>query len=47
MGGGAKILKGSDIARIFPPGAIFLGIFERGANLLGGGRKSCDNGMGK
>jgi hypothetical protein len=46
--GGANILKGSDIPRVLFA-AIFLGIsppFERGANLLGG-RKSCDNGMGK
>ena len=43
MGGGAKILKGSDIARIFTPGGDIprhiadRPPFERGANLLGGG----------
>ena len=38
--------SGGDIPRLFVPRGRYPS-FERGANLLGGGQKSCDNGMGK
>ena len=51
MGGGAKMLKGAILLGYSPPGGDIprkvAPLLRGGESPGGGGRKSCDNGMGK